>query len=276
VVSAGGELTAGFVISAGGPKMVLVRAVGPTLQGFGVSNAVVNPYLRVFNANRTRAWQNDDWQSAAQYLALDAASGGTSLQASYSNPRDAAQAARECGAFPLTARSRDAALILVLPPGGYTAEVSAAGGSGAGAALLEVYELVTTQTNPRLTNLSARGVVSPGEPLITGFVVAGGTKRVLVRAVGPSLAAFGLPAASLLPSPRITLVDAAGRPVGDLAPVDAASRVFRDRLGAFPLLADGNEIESVATLAPGSYTVQASGGGGGMALVEIYTAGPDS
>ncbi len=277
-IAAGGDLTTGFVVSAGGPKMVLVRAAGPALQGFGVGNALANPYLRVFNASRTRAWQNDDWQSGAQYLALDAATGATTLQASYSNPRGATVAAGEAGAFPLAARSRDAAIVLVLPPGGYTAQVTGVGNSAAGAALLEVYELTTTQTNPRLTNLSARGVVGPGEPLITGFVIAGGPKRVLLRAIGPSLEGFGLPAAGLLASPRLTVIDGSGRPVGGLAPVDATTRAFRDQLGAFALRPDGDEAEQVATLPPGAYTVQAAGAGGGSGtvLVEIYTAGPDA
>jgi hypothetical protein len=66
--------------------------------------------------------------------------------------------------------------------------------------------------------------------------------------------------------------------VGEFAPVDAASQAFRDRLGAFPLLPGGSEIEYVATLAPGAYTVQVNGAGGGSGtvLVEIYTAAPDS
>jgi hypothetical protein len=109
-------------------------------------------------------------------------------------------------------------------------------------------------------------------------VVAGGPKRVLLRAVGPSLAAFGLPAAGLLASPRLAVFDAAGRPVGGLAPVDATTRAFRDQLGVFPLQPGGDEAELVGTLPAGAYTVQAAGagGGGGIVLVEIYTAAPDA
>ena len=208
-VAAGGDLTAGFVVSPGGPKMVLIRAAGPALQSFGVTNSLANPSLRVTNANRTRAWQNDDWQGTSQSLALDA-SGTTTLLASYSNPRDPAAAAREAGAFPLAARSRDAGLVLVLPPGNYTAQVTASANSAPGTALVEVYELTTTQTKPRLTNLSTRGMVSPTDALTTGFVITGGPKRVLLRAVGPTLALVGVPATAVLPDPKLALFNASG------------------------------------------------------------------
>lgn len=275
-------LIAGFVVSSGGPKMVLVRAVGPGLQVFGIANVLSNPYLRVLNEKQTRAWQNDDWQSSSQYLALTTA-GATALQAGYSNPRDAAASARESGAFPLIARSRDAALVLVLPPGNYTAQVTPAGSTTPGQALVEVYELATTQTNPRLTNLSARGTVSPVDALTTGFVITGGSKRVLLRGIGPALANVGVPGAATLRDPAITVFDSTGGAVAQNDNWNEAANLaelntFRAAVGAFPLATGGRDAELALTLPPGAYTlrVTSADGGAGMALAEIYTEPPGS
>ena len=282
LASAANPLIAGFVVSPGGPKMVLIRAVGPALQNFGVTGALSNPYLRVFNSNRTRAWQSDDWQSTPQYLALDS-TGATTLLASYTNVRDPAAAATESGAFPLTPRSRDAALVVVLPPGNYTAQVTPSGTSAAGAALVEVYELTTTQTNPRLTNLSTRGTVSATETLTAGFVITGGSKRVLVRAVGPTLAAVGLPAATTLRDPKLAVFNAAGTQLAENdnwsdAPNSTAQVAFRASLGAFSLPAGSKDAETVLTLDPGAYTIRVSSGdgGSGTALAEVYSEPPGS
>lgn len=282
LATADDPLIAGFVISPGGPKMVLIRAVGPSLQSLGVTGALANPTLRVFNSNRTRAWQSDDWQSTPQYLALTP-TGATALLANYTNVRDATLAAREAGAFPLTARSRDAALVLVLPPGNYTAQVTPSGNSAAGTALVEVYELTTTQTNPRLTNLSTRGTVSTTDSLTAGFVVTGGPKRVLLRAIGPTLAAVGLPATSLLRDPKLAVFDAAGVQVAQNdnwsdAPNASTQATFRASLGAFALPAASKDAEAMLTLNPGAYTILVSSvdGTAGTALVEVYTEPPGS
>ena len=282
LASADDPLIAGFVISPGGPKMVLIRAVGPSLQSLGVTGALANPYLRVFNANRTRAWQSDDWQSTPQYLALTSA-GTTTLLASYTNVRDAALAARETGAFPLTARSRDAALVLVLPPGNYTAQVTPSPNSAAGTALVEVYELTTTQTNPRLTNLSTRGTVSATDSLTAGFVVTGGPQRVLLRAIGPTLAAIGLPATTVLRDPKLAVFNSAGAQLAQNnnwsdAPNSTDQATFRASLGAFALPTASKDAETMLTLSPGAYTilVTSADGTAGTALVEVYTAPPGS
>jgi rhamnogalacturonyl hydrolase YesR len=278
--SATSPLMAGFTVSAGGAKLVLVRAVGPTLAAFGVGEALTNPFLRVFNANRSRAWQNDDWQSTPQYLALDPASGATTLLASYTQARDLATSAREAGAFPLGARSRDAALAIVLPPGSYTAQCTPSGNSSAGNALLEVYELATTAVEPRLINLSARGTVSAAAPLTAGFVVSGANQRVLVRVLGPVLANLGLPAGSVLARPRLALQPAGGGPPIDPEPAGASLDELRARVGAFPLPAGGQDIELAASLPPGAYTAQVTSadaaGAGGATVIEIYAEPPGS
>jgi hypothetical protein len=108
------NLIAGFSIIGSGPKRVLVRGIGPTLTSFGVAGALTDPKVEVYSGGQ-RIADNDQWSSSLSY------------------------AFGLAGAFPLTAASRDAALELSLSPGGYTAHVTPATGSG-GEALVEIYE----------------------------------------------------------------------------------------------------------------------------------------
>ena len=126
-----GNLIAGFVVSGNAPKRLLIRGVGPSLTGLGVTGAVSNPTLKVYAAGSTTVIaQNDDWSVAQPINASQAAA--TAL--------DIAAASTATGAFPLTANSRDAAIVITLMPGAYTAVVGdAANGTGAG--LVEVYEI---------------------------------------------------------------------------------------------------------------------------------------
>jgi hypothetical protein len=108
--------------------------------------------------------------------------------------------------------------------------------------------------------------------LIAGFYVAGtGNHRVLVRAVGPTLTALGVPAA--LADPKLEIFDSTGSKIAEddnwnpaLAPTFAA-------VAAFPLPAGSRDAALVLTLPAGrSYTAQVSGAGStsGEALVEVY------
>jgi len=110
-------LIAGFIISGASPKTVLIRAIGPTLGNFGVQGALADPSLELFSGP-TQLEQNDNW------------GGGTTL----------ANIALNAGAFTLSPTSRDAALLVTLPPGAYTAQVSGVN-STAGVALVEIYEV---------------------------------------------------------------------------------------------------------------------------------------
>jgi hypothetical protein len=175
------------------------------------------------------------------------------------------------GAFALRGGSRDAALVADLEASTYTARLSEAAG-GSGVALLELYD-AGAAGGGRLTNLSARSVVSPdGGALIAGFNLTGtGTRRLLIRAVGPSLEAFGLE--GVLADPRLDLFPAGGAvPLvtnQDWSP--ALAETFR-QVGAFPLRAGSWDAAFVVTLPAGSYTAQvgSTNGASGIALVEIY------
>lgn len=118
-VAPGQPMTAGFVITEG-TKTVLIRAVGPTLGVFGVPGVNPDPGLRLFSGQTVIA-QNDNWTEAA-------------------NSSDITTAALQVGAFALAAGSRDAAMLVTLKPGAYTAEAASVG-AAAGDTLVEVYEV---------------------------------------------------------------------------------------------------------------------------------------
>jgi hypothetical protein len=124
-----GLLISGFVITGNTPKKVLIRGVGPSLGTFGVSGTLVDPRLTVYNGS-TMIAQNDDWSTSLPLNAEHSAATASELAA----------AAQSVGAFPLGANTKDAALIITLAPGAYTAQVTGVNGS-TGAAIVEIYEL---------------------------------------------------------------------------------------------------------------------------------------
>jgi endo-1,4-beta-xylanase len=124
-----------------------------------------------------------------------------------------------------------------------------------------------------LINLSARGRVGAGEGvMIAGFAVeGGGSEAVVLRAVGPRLADFGVP--ETLPDPRLRLFAAGAGAVlaeNDTWPASLAARF--SELGAFSLGADARSAALAVSLAPGGYTAQMDGadGRGGVGLLEVY------
>ncbi len=244
----------GFVLGGSGPKSVLVRAVGPTLGGFGVSGVLADPRLTVVSGSTT-AISNDNWL-----------------------PADAATMSA-AGAFTLSAGSKDAAVVASLAPGAYTAPVTATDG-GSGVALLEVYDasVATSPAAASLVNASTRAYVGTGDSvLIPGFVIGGaGSLRLLIRAVGPTLAGFGV--AGVLADPTITLYRGATAlatndnwsSATNAAEISATAAA----VGAFALPSGSKDAALVVTLAPGSYSAVVSGVGNttGTALVELYVA----
>jgi len=122
-VGTGGEiLIAGFVIAGGPPLKVIVRGVGPALAST-VPGHLTDPFLRVYKYDSVAsAWaitgENDNWDGTAETSAAFEAVGMSAL----------------------TAGSKDAALVLTLEPGIYTAQLSGVGGT-TGVGLVEIYEL---------------------------------------------------------------------------------------------------------------------------------------
>jgi hypothetical protein len=254
--SAEGEdvLIAGAVLAGPRPKSLLIRAVGPGLAGQGVVAPMPDPELRL-HRGASLDLAMDDWSETPE-------------------PETLIAATAERGAFELAEGSRDAALLASFSPGVLTALVPA-GEGGPGEALVEFYE-ADDDASARLVNLSARGRVDENNALIAGFVTSGpGPLRLLVRAIGPTLATAGV--AAPLANPRLEVFQGSERIAqNDDWSADAALAAeisaVAQQVGAAPLPAGSADASVVITLPPGVYTAHVRGAAGqsGIALVEVY------
>lgn len=159
--------------------------------------------------------------------------------------------------------------------------VDLGGTVGLGAGQISVGLVRLFRTGPsesRLANLSARALVGAGEQvLIAGFVTAGaGTRTLLVRGIGPALAAQGIRQA--LPAPKLELYHRGARLASNQGWSTASgtdlAATFR-RLGAFALTADSGDSALWQALPTGVYSAMLSRADdrGGVALVECYDDG---
>ncbi len=235
-----------------GNKAVLLRGVGPTLGSFGVGGALADPVMTVFQGS-TQVSQNDDWAGGFDFGSVGA------FAFAGSAPRDA-------GIYNNA-----------IPTGSYSIQIVGKN-NGTGIALAEIYDATPTASftasTPRLVNVSARTQVGTGDNiLIAGFVIGGQSPvRVLVRAVGPTLGAFGV--GGTLVDPKLELFSGTTKTAendnwGGTAELKAAFSA----VAAFAFSADtSRDAAIVTTLQPGSYTAQISGVGNtaGVALVEVY------
>ncbi len=247
-------LIAGVAVTDTASKSYLARAVGPTLAQFGAADALPDPVLGIFRSDNVEIYRNTGWAHGPDAASLPAA-------------------ARSVGAFPLAAGSADSALIAPLPAGSYSLTMTSAS-SQSGVGLAELYAL---DGNGRTQNLSTRArVTAGGGTLTSGFVVQGPAyKRLLLRAVGPTLRAFGL--GDALADPVLTLYAGqkltAANDNWSTTPADAAMAAAAARaVGAFALPAGSNDAALLITLPPGAYTAEVRGQGDteGIALLEIY------
>jgi len=243
---------AGFIISGTSPKTVLIRAGGPSLIPYHVDNVLANPQIELHDANGVIG-ANGDWSSDPTQAAAIESARITS------------------GASAWPTGSKDAAMVKTLPPGGYTAIVSGVGGT-TGVALIEVFE-VGLQTS-RLINISTRSEVGTQSAVqIAGFIISGSApKRVLIRAGGPSLAAYSV--TGFLANPQLELHDNTSV-IGtndDWGSHAAEVELARQQCGAPAWTSGSKDAAIVATLAPGGYTAIVSGVGNttGIALIEVY------
>jgi hypothetical protein len=114
-------LIGGIIINGSAPKRLLIRGAGPALTSLGVAGALAAPRLQLFNSGQQIIRENYSWQTGNDAGLVSAAEVQT-------------------GAFAFGNGSADSVILIVLPPGSYTAELAGAGGS-TGAALVEVYEV---------------------------------------------------------------------------------------------------------------------------------------
>ena len=247
VQSGDNALIGGMIATGTGGKRVIIRAIGPSLAGFGVPGALSNPTLDLFQGN-TLLFSNDDWQNSPQQAEI-AASGFA--------PSDPAEGA----------------IIWTLTPGqGYTAIVRGQNGT-AGIGVVEVYDL-DHLPDAKLGNISTRGFVDVDSNVMIAGLIAGpnnGTNlKVLMRALGPTLSDLGVPNA--LANPTLDLVNASGTVIrsNDNWKDDPQQRAQIEAAGLAP--AHDEEAALVETVAPGAYTaiVRGSDRTTGVALVEAY------
>ncbi|HUR60085.1 MAG TPA: hypothetical protein VM029_20345, partial [Opitutaceae bacterium] len=256
ISGAGGNFTLGYVVGGPGTTGALplvIRAAGPSLGALGVGGTLADPKFELF-AGSTKSGENDNW------------GGSASLAAALAN----------VGAFPYTGpASLDAAAVASITTRDNSVRVSAAN-TGTGTVLAEIYDATPfgarTAATPRLLNVSVNKQLDAGATLIAGFVIGGQTsKTVLIRAIGPTLATFGVPGALL--DPKLELYSSAGKinENDDWGGGAALSSAFTS-VGAFPLNGASRDAVLLVTLPPGNYTAQATGvaNATGVALVEVY------
>jgi hypothetical protein len=236
----------GFVLNGTGNKLVLLRAIGPSLSSppFNLANTLQDPRIALFNSSGGMIISNDNWADAPNAASIDAS-------------------LRPSNGF-------ESAILISLAPGTYTAIVSGANG-GTGIGLIEVFDLDATVPT-KLSNISTRGLVETGDNvMIGGFVVKGpDSDAVVVRAIGPSLASAPFNIANALQNPTLSLFNDQGVRIqfNDDWRNDQQADIIATGLQP------SNDAESaiVTSLPPGNYTaiVNGANGSSGVALVEVY------
>jgi hypothetical protein len=240
----------GFIITGSAPKHLLLRGIGTSLTALGVPNALADPMLELHGPSGFATITNNNWRDDPSQESAIIATG-----------------------IPPTSNF-ESAIDVTLLPGAYTAIISG-NNNGTGVGLIEVYDL-SPAVAAKLANISTRAFVGTGnEIMIAGFILGGnsGDDHVIIRGIGPSLTAFGVPGA--LANPRLELRDFNGAIViaNDDWQDDPAAAAEITAAG----LAPASPLESaIATaLPPGLYTSLLSGvnEGTGIGLVEVYDRG---
>ena len=236
-------LIGGFIITGNDPKEVVLRAIGPSLGDFGIADPLADPVLELHASDGSLIMMNDNWKDTQQ----------SEIEASGFQPQN----------------DLESAIISTLDPGSYTAVVSGKDG-GTGVGLVEGYDL-DQAADSQFGNISTRGFVETGtNVMIGGFILGGesGNANVVVRALGPSLTAFGVTGA--LADPTLELHDGNGALVQSNDNWKETQQTEIEATGLQPT----NDLESAVfeTLAPGAYTAIVAGKGDltGVGLVEVY------
>jgi hypothetical protein len=234
-------LIAGFIISGNQPKKVIVRALGPTLSGLGVSGALADPTIAIVNSSNVVVASNDNWRNTQE--AEIAASG-------FAPPNDL-----------------ESAIIATLAPGSYSAVVSGKNG-GTGVGLVDLYQLDASSSI--FQNLSTRGLVGTDQNVLIGGLIIGNGEQpvIVVRAIGPTLSGFGI--TQPLQDPTLEVRDGNGALIAfendwqDNTPTAVKAALLQPH--------DSRESAVVLSLPAGNYTAIVRGRTGttGVALVEAY------
>jgi hypothetical protein len=240
-------LIGGFIVSGTVPKIVIIRAIGPSLNAF-LGGALQDPTLELNRAGQPSIF-NDNWRDNQTQEPIIIGSGLA--------PTD----------------NRESAIVVALDPGNYTAIVRGSGG-GTGIAVVQVYDLGTASAignsgDAKLGNIATRGFVNTGDNvMIGGFIIQRMPTRVVVRAIGPSLLNFGVSGALI--DPTLELKDANGSTLLSNDDWQQGQPAELQQAGLAPT--DPREAAVITVLPAGQFTAVVSGKGGatGVALVEVY------
>lgn len=241
-------LIGGFIITGTELKRVLIRGLGPSLNGAGIT--LSDPTLELHQGSTTLA-TNDNWKTRA-----DTTSQQADIEATTIPP----------------ANDSESAILAMLSPGAYTVILAGQGGE-TGVGLVEVYDL-GPGANSQLANISTRGFVDTSDNVMIGGLIigggSGGPARVMVRALGPSV-----PVAGALEDPTLALHDGSGTLVASndnwKTRPDGSSQQAEIEATTVP---PTNDFESalVQVLPAGNYTaiVRGTNSTTGVGLVEAY------
>lgn len=250
----------GFIISdsgleGSGSKRVLIRAIGPSLSRFGLVGFLLDPTLELHGPGGFTTIVNDDWQDTDP--ATIAATGLPPIH------------------------NKESAIVATLAPGAYTA-IIAGKNRTTGIGLVEVYDLnpsgsVESIATSELANISTRAFVDSGSNLmIAGFILGNSSanRTVIVRGLGPSLAAAGVP--NTLADPSLEVRNGEGTLL-------ASNNSWQDvPAQAMQISAAGlaptnpTEAAIAGSFGPGAYTVLLTdqNNGVGNGLIEVYLIQP--
>ena len=246
-------LIGGFIIQGSAPKRVVIRAVGPSLNGI-VNGALQDPKLELHDASGATLASNDDWRST-QIGGLIDTEQSIDIEAT--------------GVAPT--KDAESAMVVTLTPGSYTAVVGGAN-NATGIATVEIYDLDAVYPST-LANISTRGFIQDGDNvMIGGFIYLGGAgaTKVVIRALGPSLAAFGI--TNPLSDPMLELHDGNGTTVASNDDWKSSPDAARLQTLGFQLSNDAESAIYQTGLRRGAYTaiVRGKNGGKGVGVVEAY------
>ena len=246
-----GVLIGGFILQGSASTTMVIRAIGPSLSANGVSDALEDPFLEVYDSAGMLLFSNDNWQTGPDAASIQAA-----------------------GLAPGSAL--EAALRVNLPSGAYTAIVRGVGVTQpgmTGVALVELYDLQLSDN--RAANISTRGNVLSGDGVMIAGCIIGGTeaKELIFRALGPSLQDRGV--GDAVGNPQLQVISGEGV-------VIASNDDWEEGADADIIASSGLAPESPleaairAILAPGNYTAIESPApqDSGIGLIEVYDLTP--
>lgn len=238
-------LIGGFIITGTQPKRIAVRGIGPSLAALGVPGTLSDPTLELHAADNSLITSNDNWQeapNAAEVSAVGLAPGD----------------------------SRESVILQTLAPGSYSA-ILRGKNEEPGNGIVEAYDLDQSVAS-KFGNIASRGFVDTDDNVMIGGVIVNGTgtgsPTIVVRAIGPSLAPFGIQ--NTLADPTLELHDGNGAVIAFNDNWKDSQQAEIEASGLMPT--DEKESAIVRALAPGNYSAIVRGAGNttGVGVVEAY------